>query len=83
MFHIYGSLSIAIFLFLLAIPDIIDSNEIKVSHIGILEVIWLLGETEDILPVIHAVKDPEDRRKEGQKTLVAFGKEDKKNVKAV
>ncbi|KAJ7580626.1 hypothetical protein C8J56DRAFT_1102888 [Mycena floridula] len=76
MLQVYFGLATSIFLLALAMPGILNKNDVKVDSAGILQVIWLLQEHPEIQQAITRVQDPSDAelRKAGM-TEVCFGEE--------
>ncbi|KAF5381215.1 hypothetical protein D9757_007903 [Collybiopsis confluens] len=67
VFALFVSIAISMILLLLAMPSLLDNNNLKIDSIGILQMIWLANDHPEIQQSITRLNDPsvEDLRKEG------------------
>ncbi|THV00304.1 hypothetical protein K435DRAFT_837392 [Dendrothele bispora CBS 962.96] len=74
--QLYGAFALSIFLLALAAPAILDNNSLQIDSVGILQMVWLLQEHQELQDRIGSVENPttEKLREAGQSTNVCFGK---------
>ncbi|KIK67603.1 hypothetical protein GYMLUDRAFT_36339 [Collybiopsis luxurians FD-317 M1] len=64
---LYAAIAISVLLLVLAMPSLLDNNNLKIDSIGILQMIWLANDHPELQQSIIKLKDPSihDLRREG------------------